>query len=206
MPTQSTPLLPDSCPRLSGYCAGWRAVVLLWVAMAMAVPALAEGNRATPASLEYQVKAGFLFNFARYVDWPTSTNAAAEEFVIGIIDDGTVFPVMAAALNGKSTHDRTVEIRRLKLNDDIARCQMLFVTRSEEKDLDAILKRVGGAPVLTVGEAPHFAERGGCLNFVPHGENIRFEVNLEAAERAGLKISAKIAAMATIVRRPGGAQ
>lgn len=206
MPTRSSALSPGPRLTFGRYYVGWLTVLSLWLAMKPAITAFAEDNREAPTTMEYQVKAGFLFNFVKYVEWPASTNAASGKFVIGILDDGTVFPVMAAALNGKTNLDRTVEVRRLNLQDDFGRCQMLFVARSQENDLAEILKKVGGAPVLTVGEVPHFAEAGGCINFVAHGENVRFEVNLAATESARLKISAKIAAMATVVRRPEAAK
>lgn len=153
---------------------------------------------------EYEVKANYLFNFGRFVEWPARTNGGVTKFVILIADDGKVFPLISATLAGKTVQGKPVEARRLNAVEDVKQCDILFVARSAEKRVEELLKAAGKAPVLTIGEMGGFATRGGCINFVHKGETIRFEVNLEVTEQAGLKISSKIAAMAIIVRRPGG--
>jgi hypothetical protein len=177
-------------------------MVVLWLAVTIGWLSAADKSEANPAQLEYQVKAGFLFNFAKFVEWPARTNDATTNFVIGIVDDSGVFPTISAALAGKRVQGWAVETCRLKQGDELKQCDLLFITRSQSKRVDDLLKKVGSAPVLTVGEMDGFAERGGCINFVVKEGNVRFEVNLAAAEQAGLKISSKIAGMATIVRRP----
>jgi len=159
-----------------------------------------ESEAAAAAGFEYQVKAGFLFNFARFTEWPTNAAGDSGSVRIGILDDGKVHPIIANELAGKRIGEKVIEIVRCKSVDDLKRCGMVFVTRSQAGRSGEMWKAIADAPVLTVGEVDGFAERGGCINFVRSGENIRFEVNLAAAERAGLKISSKLASVATIVR------
>ena len=178
-----------------------------WLLMACALSLLAcaparadDSEELTATKLEYQVKAGFLFNFAKFVAWPTNAPGGPDKLLIGILDDGNVYPILAGELTGKRVGNRAVETKRCKRGDDLKQFEMIFITRAKEARLADVRVAVAGAPVLTVGESDRFAERGGCINFVRKGENIRFEVNLAAAERAGLKVSSKIAAMAIIVR------
>lgn len=178
-------------------------LALWWAFVLMALLAPARGRADEAAEeLAYKVKAGYLFNFARFVEWPARGTNAAATFRIGIVDDGEAYAVMSAQLAGKQVQGRTVETQHLKPGDDLRACDIVFVARSRARHLENMLQKLGDAPVLTVGESERFAEQGGCINFVQAGEHIRFEVNLDAAERVRLKISSKIAAMATIVHAP----
>ena len=153
-----------------------------------------------PASgVEYQVKAGWLINFAKFVEWPANAQTNSAKFRIGIVDDDKAFPVIAGAMAGKTIGTREIEVVRVKSKVDPKSFNIVFVTRSQAKRTEAVLKAVGTAPVLTVGEMNGFAADGGCINFVLSGKNIRFEVNMGVAEKAGLEISSKIASMASLV-------
>lgn len=158
-----------------------------------------ENSKDDASTLEYQLKAGFLFNFAKFVQWPSTNAAATNDFRIGILDDGSVYPVISAALANKAVNARTVSVERLTRLRDVQHLDLLFVTRSQEGKIPALLRQVGKAPVLTVGETQDFAADGGCLNFIRQGQHVRFEVNLQAAERSGLKVSSKLASMAKVV-------
>lgn len=186
-------------PRLAA-CGRWIVVILLLGLSGASAICADEDEALTATKLEYQVKAGFLFNFAKFVEWPTNAPGGSDKLRIGILDDGKVYPIMANELSGQRVGNRGIETIRCKLGDDLKRCGMLFITRPQAGRMAELRKAVAGAPVLTVGEFDRFAERGGCINFVHKGENIRFEVNLAAVERAGLKISSKIASMAIIIR------
>lgn len=166
--------------------------------------AAAETNMDPPAeTLEYQLKAGFLINFAKFVQWPANTNQATNEFRIGVLADAPVADVLASALNGKPLGVRMVKVLRVTHTNDAAQCQMVFVARTATASLrdlwSATRAQLTTLPVLTVGEEPGFAARGGCINLIPHKQSIRFEVNPKAAERAGLQVSAKLASLAKLV-------
>lgn len=176
---------------------------LVCVAAFLAFAGLGHGADATSAAAEYEAKAGFLANFAKFVEWPAQ--AQTNKFRIGILDDDKAFPVIAAALAGKSVGGREIEVVRVKRGHDPKSFNIVFVTRSQAKRTQSVFEKVGTAPVLTVGETSGFAAEGGCFNFTLTGGNIRFEVNTGVAAKAGLKISSRLASMATIVEKKGDA-
>ena len=154
---------------------------------------------ASSEALEYQLKAGFLFNFAKFVHWPTN-NLATNEFRIGVLGRSKAYPVLDAALAGKTIENRIVKVMQVRNTNEAVNCQMLFVPRAASEKSQKISQEVSLLPILTVGEETGFATRGGCINLVPRQQSIRFEINLKACEKAGLKVSAKLASMATLVK------
>lgn len=156
-------------------------------------------------TVEYQLKAGFLFNFAKFVQWPTTNSTRTDviqtnEFRIGVVDVSGAHLVLSNALDGKQISERKFVVERVETPAAAARCDMLFATRRPSKQAKEILEHVSTKPVLTVGETPGFAANGGCINLVRHAQKVRFEVNLEAASQAGLKISSQLSTMAIVVK------
>ena len=159
----------------------------------------AEDSGEAALKLEYKLKAGFLFNFAKFVAWPTNAPGAAGLLRVGVLDDGPVYPIMVSELANKQVDGRTIEVVRCRQAEELKQCAMVFITRAESGRFKELKQAVAGTPLLTVGEFEGFAARGGCINFVRRGDNVRFEVNLEAVERAGLKISSKLSSIAIVV-------
>jgi hypothetical protein len=156
--------------------------------------------RADPA-LEYKVKAGFLFNFIRFVEWPArSFSETNSPVVIGVLSDDSAAPVLQQALAGKSVDNRPLEVRLIAEAGEARACHILFLGRDRKHQAGEILERLKGAAVLTVSEIEQFCQRGGMLNFVRQDESFRFEINLESAKRADLKISSRLSSMATIIK------
>jgi hypothetical protein len=156
-------------------------------------------------TVEYQLKAGFLFNFAKFVQWPVTNSAGTNtvqtnEFRIGVVDASDAYLVVSNAIDGKRANHRNFVVERVKTPAAAAGCDMLFVTRKPTTEAKEILAHVSAKPVLTVGETPGFAADGGCINLVRHAQKVRFEVNLEAATKAGLKVSAQLSTMAIVVK------
>jgi hypothetical protein len=156
------------------------------------------------SSFEYSVKAGFLFNFAKFVTWPTNTLPAEDTpIVIGVMADDPAAPILTQGLSGKMVDaKRRVLVRLLKYPQEWNGCHVLFLGRSQSEKVTDLLERVKGSPVLTVGESDKFIEQGGIMNFVRKDDSFRFQVNLQAADAVGLKVSGKLAAMA-IIAQPG---
>ncbi len=150
-------------------------------------------------TLEYKVKAGYLFNFARFVEWPAhSLSSTNSTITIGLLTSDPAAPILQQALSGKVANGRPLKVLLLAETSELALCHMFFFSRAEKGRLEEILKHSRGT-TTTVGEIDRFAHRGGIINLVRKDESYRFEINLKAGEQAGLKISSKLAVMATIV-------
>lgn len=148
---------------------------------------------------EYSVKAAFLYNFARYVDWPPEIlNQGA--FVIGILGDDPFGKELDQITAGKNIAGRPLYVRRLKRGEPLSGCRILFISNSEKARLSQILQTVRDVPILTVGEMDQFEQKGGIIRFVIENRRVRFLVNLNAAEQAHLKISSKLLSIAEVVR------
>jgi hypothetical protein len=169
----------------------------------MAVGPVVTGTQEAPADppsvKEYQVKAAFLYNFAKFIEWPDS--AFADEHApicIGIVGHDP----FGEAFNGISTKTvqaRPLEIRRFQSVQDIKFCHILFISPSEKEHLASLLSILQERSMLTVSETAHFAQAGGMVNFIVRGKKIRLEINPLSAKRAGLKISSKLLQLATII-------
>ncbi|MGE0704679.1 MAG: YfiR family protein [Vicinamibacterales bacterium] len=147
---------------------------------------------------EYQVKAAYLYNFGRFVEWP-ATLAVGDEFpvcVIGIDPFGTQLDDAAAGLK---IEERPVSVRRVDAPVDARSCRVLFIGETDAPGLARILAALSGAGVLTVGESASFAQRGGMIQFVSDGSRVRFIVNRAAAESAGLGLRADLLRVASRV-------
>jgi hypothetical protein len=164
----------------------------------------AERLRATVLN-EYQVKAAFLFNFAKFVDWPDGTYATPRApFAICILGKDPFGSTLDELLSGKSMENHPVSILRLRDRTEGRHCQMVFVSSSETRNYAEIIEALRGASVLIVGETDGFAASGGAIEFILEEDHVRFAINPEAARRAGLKCSSRLLALAKIVHDAPG--
>jgi hypothetical protein len=152
----------------------------------------------------YEVKTAYLFNFAKFIDWPPSSFATPQSpFTICVLGTDPFGNALDTALQGKSIGDRPLAVRRLKDKSQAKPCQMVFVSSSESAHLADIVGSLGEASVLLVGETTGFATSGGTIEFTLEGNHVRFAINTDAANRSGLKFSSKLLALATIVHDEG---
>jgi len=150
---------------------------------------------------EYELKAGFLYNFAKYVEWPADAFEKADTPIsIGVVGADPFGPALERTLKDRAAQDRKFSILRFRDAGDLKRCHILFIPRTEKARLPDILKRIEGWPVLTVGEEEGFAKSGGAVNILIEQDKPRLEVNPDAAERAKLTIHARLLKLATIVK------
>jgi len=171
---------------------------VICVILAAAVLALS-ADKAAPS--EEQVKAAFLFNFIRFVDWPDGAFAEkTAPIVIGILGEDALGREIERFLRGKSVQGRKLLLRKLEWPGEIKGCHILMVPASGAKAAPEILASVKENPVLTVGETDRFSQQGGIINFYLEGNKVRFAINIEAAERAKLKISSQLLGLAKIIR------
>ena len=149
---------------------------------------------------EFQVKAAFIYNFVKFVQWPRDAFPATGDAPISICVLGQD-PLGDAleSLKGLTAQGKSLSVRRIAGQAEAERCQVLYLCKSEREAMPAILKGMK-AGVLTIGDMKSFASVGGVINFVIIDNRVSFEINVDAAERARLKISSQILKLAKIVR------
>jgi hypothetical protein len=157
---------------------------------------------------EYEVKAAFLINFAKFVEWPDSSfDSPQAPFVFGVIggDHQLAFNLLRLSA-GQKVHGRDVVIREEHFGDDVRRCHVLFVSASERQRTAQILASLQDASVLTVSDIDGFADAGGAMQFVMQQNQVRFIVNLRAATQSKLRVSAKVLALARVINHSEAAR
>ena len=149
---------------------------------------------------EYQLKAAFLLNFAKFVEWPASAFPNNRSSInLCVIGDDPFGSALDQIIIGKKIDGRDISALRKRRQEDLRTCQMVFVSRSEEKFLPEILNSLKSVTALVVGESPDFAAHGGDIQFYMDDNKVRFCVNVDAVQRAHLIVSAKLLALAVIV-------
>jgi hypothetical protein len=144
-----------------------------------------------------QVKAAFLFNFAKFIEWPPGTFANDQAVIILGFPERDPMAGALEALQGKMVQGRRLEVLRCRGPEDLRRCQIFFASASERAGLPQILGSLRNSPVLTVtDEVDNFAKLGGIINLIAAEDKIRFEISLNNARRSGLKISSQLLKLA----------
>jgi hypothetical protein len=155
-------------------------------------------ERSAPLSGEYQVKAAFVYNFIKFVTWPSgeaSTGGAVRLCILGDLPDAAPF----FDLNGQEIMGKRLHIVQLREPQEAPTCQILFLSSSLSRRLPENLELVRGSPVLTVGDTDGYAQRGVMINMYIENKRVRFEINAETAGQAGLRISTKLLSLAGTV-------
>lgn len=180
--------------------AHWPVAGLLFVFVFCFVLHCAASPLPVDSPSEYQVKAAFLFNFAKFVEWPADAFASSQApFVICVLGEDPFGPMLDATLAGKTMGTHPVLLRRIKEHSDARRCHIVFVSSSESRNFAAVVDSVRGFAVLLVGDTDGFAAAGGSIEFTLEGNHVRFLINPDAAQRAGLMLSSKLLMLARIV-------
>jgi hypothetical protein len=175
-----------------------RACVLMAACLLFMNPATALSLN--DETIEYPLKLACLYNFTKFVEWPADSFSDPKgPLAICIVGDDPFNPELEGELSARSVGSRRVEVRRLKPNDSLNACHIVFVPVTEKNQAARIVKGLSQSSTLTVGESEGFAEMGGIINFTVEGNLLHFEVNPLAAERASLKISSKFLSLAKIV-------
>lgn len=183
-----------------------RPVLLIGLALnfwVLASSALSLEKRVEGAS-EYKVKALFLYNFAKFVDWPASSFASPQDhFKVCVVGDDPFGDELDQAVQGKTINNRHFTIRRVSKPQDVRSCHIAFISSPDERRVRKLLEELHPASVLTVGDGHGFTEWGGILKFTLEGNKVRFEINVDAAEHARLKISSQLLSLAKSIIRKG---
>ena len=162
---------------------------------------LASGICLAQAFNEYQVKAAFLYTFAKFVEWPPQAfSKPTAEIAICVLGDDPFGNYLDDAVRNKTVSDRRLAVYRLNGPPAGNDCQILFIAASERHRMPALLASMGTRGILTVGDTAEFTAQGGVIGLRLDGERIRLSVNLPAAEKAKLRISSRLLSLATIIR------
>ena len=165
-----------------------RKTLLSAIAVALLTAQMAS---AADDGLEYQVKAAFLFNFLKFVEWPSAPTDLP--WVIGILGRDPFGGVLEETVRGKTVNGRKVEVRRFAHPADVKECNIVFIGRADFERMvmqaQPVLQQPG---LLTVGEAPAFLKSGGIINFYLQENRVHFEIQPSAAHTAGLRVSAQL--------------
>jgi hypothetical protein len=155
-----------------------------------------------PALVANKVKTAMLLNFTKYVEWPAASfPARATPLVLGVIGKDPLVAEIEGTLGGMTVERRVLVVRQFSEPVEARDCHMIFISASEKKRIPKFLEHFKNKPVLTVSDAEGFIEEGGIICLRKEANNIKFDINQKAAEKAGLKISSKLLQLA----RPGAA-
>lgn len=170
-----------------------QALLLLFSLLLPAPPAA----RAAGSFAEYEVKAGFLFNFFNFITLPGGA-PPSHPLVLVVLDTGPVGATIAEALDNETVLGRPLKVLKSHNPEDAQKADMVFIPATFPGKPASLLSALSGRPVITVGESPDFLSAGGIINFVRQDNKIRFEINPQAAQRSGLKISSQLLRLAII--------
>lgn len=169
---------------------------LLWFVAASFCAVAAQSDQPT----EYAVKAAFLFNFTKFVEWPESVFENSQSpIVIGIVGHDPFGDSLLNIISGQKVQGRAVLVVKYRHGEDLRHCQVLFISASERLRAVEILSQLKEASVLTVSDIDGFAEAGGDMQFVMQENRVHFVVNLDAATQSKLRVSAKLLALARVI-------
>jgi len=190
---------PRSCVSNRRPCAS-RCVTALIALFALLHITVLEAQQ--PKVSEYQVKATYLYNFGRFVQWPpNATIAKGDSFSICVLGQDPFGPSLDSTLAGETLDGKPLTAKRISTPRDAGECRILFISSTEENHLKEILAALDESSILTVSDMPAFSRRGGMIQFVLEGGKVRFEINLAKAETAKLTLSSELLKVATTVRR-----
>lgn len=175
-------------PRLIGLLAGFLSIVASLTSITSLADSLAADS----------VKAGFVYNFSKFVEWPAAAlppGSPMQLCVVGQALDGKLNP-----LNGRQSQGRDIRVRNMSASSDLSGCHMLFIAVSEERRLNSVLGAVAGSPVLTISDIGEFPEYGGMIGLSVQNEKVSFTVNLTNARAVGLKLSAQLLRLGRVLQ------
>ena len=180
-------------PPASVSCCSWH--------QAFASPRSTQDDNQTVESREYRIKAAYLYQFGRYIEWPAKAFADAQSpFVIGVMEGDPIIADLEQIAEVKKIQDRPIRIQRFASPDNVRACHILFLSASLAAETqEALVHRIAGPGVLLVGDADRLLDWGGAIRFVVEENKIRIHIARKAARRQGLTISAKLLQVAHVV-------
>jgi hypothetical protein len=153
-----------------------------------------------PKFEEYEVKAAFIYNFIKFIEWPDElTKKQSSPLNIYVLGHNP-FGEALAAIQGTQVRGRTINVNRTNSVKGLTDCHILFISSSETWHIPEILRSIKNLNILTIGDTAGFAGKGIIINFYTEEEKVRFEINLDAAKQANLTISSRLLTLSRVVR------
>jgi hypothetical protein len=186
-----------------------RAFCLTVLLISVGHPLRSSAQQQDVIDREPEIKAAYLYNFGRYVEWPASARSVGDsgspDFAIGVVGDSPVVAPLRTIAASKKVGGRAILVRQFKAATDFQPCQVLFVPAGQDPELvSAILKKARATATLIVGEEEGFALKQGQIGFYTDQNNMKFEINVGSADKVGLKISSKLLSLGRIVGEKQG--
>jgi|SRR5579872_616659 len=179
---------------------GPRVACLVTLLVSFCLAVAGPTGLAAQAPTEFQVKAAYLFNFLKFVEWPEDGGSDPHgKWVIGFIGESPIDGELAHLAEGKNVLGHELLVKKFQAADNLRACNILFITDSEKRRVPAILVALRGSSVLTVADMDNFVGSGGMVQFVVEDARVRVAIDVGATGRAHLKVSSKLLALAQIV-------
>jgi len=170
---------------------------ILWAFLFLFIPSVLFSQQYT----EYELKAAYIYNFGKFIQWPEETfKNPNDPFIIGIYGQNPFGEILQQTIQNKNLQNRSIVIINVSSIEEASTCHILFISKTNKIQLNQIIQGVGNKPVLTVGDnIPEFCQSGGIINFTSQHSQKRFEINNKASARMLLIISSKLLALSRIV-------
>jgi hypothetical protein len=173
------------------------------VAAALTAVGLTGGSWAGAQALAApELKAAFLFNFAQFMEWPAETVTAGSPLALCIVNDASVADALERTIKGRTVDGHSLIVKGLKVGAPLPLCHVLYIAGSDLKRSLEAIEPVKGVFVLTVSDAARFAETGGMVELFVESDRMRFAVNVDALQRARVRLSSRVLGLAKVVRDP----
>jgi hypothetical protein len=173
-----------------------RAVIALVSTLAVGSNAFAIDQSASAPAL----RAAFMYNFAKFTEWPANVIPRDQPMVFCVTDDAPMAEALEQIVKGRAVGGHALAVRRTGLDSGVRACHLLYASGLDAKRTTELLGTVDHLPVLTVGDFERFAQMGGVASFFVEDGKMRFAINIDSAQRAGLRMSSKLLMLARIVR------
>jgi hypothetical protein len=179
---------------------GGRAFVSSISALLVAVSVLGPPDAWGSAISEAELKAAFLLNFTRFVEWPESSFEGPDgSFVICVLNDSNFATTTADVIGDRTVNKRRISVQERESGSDTGGCHIFFVPEAQSSEQRTLIDQTSGRSVLTISETDGFAKMGGVANFIANDKKLRLEINRSAAEKANLKVSSRLLRIADVV-------
>jgi hypothetical protein len=170
-------------------------ISLLTVVVGSSAAAIEQQGASAPA-----LRAAFMYNFAKFTEWPANVIPRDQPMVFCVTDDAPMAEALEQIVKGRAVGGHALAVRRVGLDNGVRACHLLYASGLDAKRTNDLLGTLDHLPVLTVGDFERFAQMGGVASFFVEDGKMRFSINIDSAQRAGLRVSSKLLMLARIVR------